>query len=978
MPRTRSRSPAPSRPGNGAASSTSTVLNHTLAPFYACYLLRSFAPRRGGTYIGSTPDPPRRWKQHMGLVKGGAFKTRLGRPWEMEAIVHGFPSKLQALQFEWAWQNPHASRLLHRPCRSAADPGDKPQALFRRAALSNRPLSKIQVLMYMLTVPPWRAFGLGVTLFGDDARAWWDAARRAGPVVRTEAAQRRYEREREKSGETGDPWGERGPWVDRVRVQFRREGVDGARLVREGERAEEEALERIRVDDGEFFDAHWARWSLLDTDALHSATCTLCTKPIDASDHLSFHLCTASSPHALAPCLALFHPTCLASHLLSAPLALPASAAPPSTAAPPLLPTGGECPACGGELTWTDLVRGSYRRMEEVEGRRKQRTRQRGMGGAPVARGKGKKKAAAAAAYSGDEEGERFNFPTDEGEDDGDPGESDFARTVDRSLDDDGDDDDDDDDDQEAERSFARLDAAQGALDLDDTLALSEGEDIRSPWAMDDRPGRSASPKRKGPKVRAPSLPTPLPPPKGRGRAQKPSSPPAAAAPALVPKRRGRPPKAPASAASATLAGAFGSTKAALSARAGAGRKGRAVHEARPQYKYKPLELPLDVCLLICEAVAALPPAVASGTLRALAFVSRTWSAAAQCALYRNPWLSFDAPDRVPPRTFARLEALLSTLTARPDLARGVHTLDAGRYSVRCQTEAKADRQRVSRLSIALVAACPSLRALSLPFVTHADKAALLAAMRSLALLETFTFGTGASAADDPWIINVDIAIKDAWGTAQWWRSDLHLLASSWPRLRRVVLQARVRGRDGDEGVPWALEAFELALVRSAKLSFAYLDALLTGCRAAGSLRSLTLCEHQFEPGALVAFVEAFGAGVEVLRTTTADKVTRNEALVSTLPGSCPRLKVLALETPIGDLQSALDALGTLGRLESLTLSSLAGSPVGLNPTQLVATLEAYPTLEELSLATLAPSMRPDEQLEREVLDALTCSKGLE
>jgi len=91
--------------------------SNSVSGIHNCYILRTkYEPHRNRTYVGYTPKPKRRIRQHNQEIVGGArYTKRFGnKSWEFLAIVHGLPNKINALQCEWRLKHPDNRRRTNR------------------------------------------------------------------------------------------------------------------------------------------------------------------------------------------------------------------------------------------------------------------------------------------------------------------------------------------------------------------------------------------------------------------------------------------------------------------------------------------------------------------------------------------------------------------------------------------------------------------------------------------------------------------------------------------------------------------------------------------------------------------------------------------------------------------------------------------------------------------------------------------------
>ena len=97
----------------------------------------------------------------------------------MVMIVYGFPSKIAALQFEWAWQHPWKTRHLKTP--SGEGGSGRERALFYNGRGLSTLNARVNVVRTMIVSYPYSNWPLHVKLFSTEAVKAWDVSGRTNP-----------------------------------------------------------------------------------------------------------------------------------------------------------------------------------------------------------------------------------------------------------------------------------------------------------------------------------------------------------------------------------------------------------------------------------------------------------------------------------------------------------------------------------------------------------------------------------------------------------------------------------------------------------------------------------------------------------------------------------------------------------------------------------------------------------------------------
>lgn len=292
--------------------------------FYQVYLLRSTV-RHSSLYVGSTPHPPRRLRQHNGLAKGGAVRTSRDkvRPWEMAAIVSGFPSKIAALQFEWSLQNTHLTR--HIPTEERITARQTVQTFSTKTGRARKRVKrprdslndKLSNLHLLLRVKSFARWPLSLHFFAEDVyKAWGRMCKKTlGSLNPTLSIVTDFATA--TSSANDQPESSAKPGATKALNQ---DGIHALELDYKSMTAYVQKLDNI-----------------LKTDA--ASHCVVCSNALDSAND-AILVCPTTSCHMTS------HLKCLADHFLSHELRTEM-----------ILPVQGQCPQCQSQLQWSELVR---------------------------------------------------------------------------------------------------------------------------------------------------------------------------------------------------------------------------------------------------------------------------------------------------------------------------------------------------------------------------------------------------------------------------------------------------------------------------------------------------------------------------------------------------------------------------------------------------------------------------------------------
>ncbi|KAI0883082.1 uncharacterized protein GGS22DRAFT_167848 [Annulohypoxylon maeteangense] len=283
-----------------------------IPPLYTVYILRSTV-RHSSLYIGSTPNLPRRLKQHNGQAKGGAARTSRStlRPWEMVGIVSGFPGMVAALKFEWALTNPHTSLHIPTTSRISAAAGRKRNGHPKRPRHTMTSiLSNVHIL---LRVPSFARWPLNVHFFDPEVYKAW-----------------------KKCCDTAD-----GPLQDTTQILTDFGSSLSGPQETEGSHSENESeqpwgIHALPLDYAPMKDYVTKTKSIYDFE--REGDCVVCREHLEPGQGL-YATCSNAS------CEGTGHVSCWSKHILG------------KEADENIIPISGHCPKCKGRVTWIDLMK---------------------------------------------------------------------------------------------------------------------------------------------------------------------------------------------------------------------------------------------------------------------------------------------------------------------------------------------------------------------------------------------------------------------------------------------------------------------------------------------------------------------------------------------------------------------------------------------------------------------------------------------